>query len=326
MNEGILKAYKILEGKEGTPEEMLALSRLKGADVLELSSLAFKIQQKYANSFHLCTICNAKSGLCSEDCSYCAQSSFHRADISTYPLLSFDKIFKQAEKAYQKGICHFGLVTSGYGYKKVNKEFEKIVEIISGLKRYFPDMEICASLGTLSEETSKVLAETGISEYNHNIQVNPEKYSTLIATTHDVNERVQTIKFLKKYPIRICSGGIIGLGETMEDRIRLAFILKELNVDIIPLNVLIPIRGTKLENLQGINVPEVVKTFAIFRLILKDKIIKFAAGRETIMKDFQGLIMLSGANGFLTGGYLTTRGRDIEEDKKFLEGLYEFQE
>jgi len=325
MNEYILNAYKILDGKDLSIEEALMLGSTEGENVLDLSSLAFKVQQKYSKTFHLCTICNAKSGLCGEDCSYCAQSSFHSADISTYPLLSFDSILKQAEKTYSKGIRHFGIVTSGYGYKEINDEFKNIVKIIIELKKHFPDLEVCASLGVLSEETSKALAEAGISEYNHNIQVNPEKYLSLVATTHKVEERIETIKFLKRYSVRVCSGGIIGLGETMEDRIKLAFLLKELNVDIVPLNVLIPIKGTRLENQKKTKAIEVIKTFALFRLILKDRVIKFAAGRETIMKDFQGLIMLSGANGFLTGGYLTTRGREPEEDKLFLEELYEFQ-
>ncbi|MCG8573171.1 MAG: biotin synthase, partial [Spirochaetes bacterium] len=121
--------------------------------------------------------------------------------------------------------------------------------------------------------------------------------------------------------VKICCGGIIGLGESLADRLAMAYQLKELNVDVVPLNVLIPISGTKLENAESVSVAEIAKTFALFRLILPDKIIKFAAGRETKMKDFQGLLMLAGANGFLTGGYLTTRGREIMEDQKFKEEL-----
>ncbi|URA09215.1 biotin synthase BioB [Thermospira aquatica] len=326
MNQDILRSYKILDGEDLSMTEILALSKIGGEDLLDLVSLSYKVQKKYSPSIHLCTISNAKSGLCSENCSFCAQSSFHHTDIATYPLLSFKEIFQQAEKAYQNGIRHFGIVTSGYGYQKVNEEFQTILHIIEKVKKDFPDMEICASLGVLSEETAELLVRAGIVEYNHNLQVNPEKYSTLISSTHSINERIQTIKILKKYPVRVCSGGILGVGETMEDRIKLAFLLKNLNVDIIPLNVLIPIKGTKLEGQQKISPLEVVKTFALFRLIVKDKVIKFAAGRETIMKDFQGLIMLAGANGFLTGGYLTTKGRRSEDDKEFLEALYEFQE
>ncbi|RMG38195.1 MAG: biotin synthase BioB, partial [Methanobacteriota archaeon] len=187
-----------------------------------------------------------------------------------------------------------------------------------------PELNVCASLGILGEEPAAALAEAGICHYNHNLQVNPAKYSELVATTHEVDERIQTIRNLKKYGVEVCSGGIIGLGETMEDRVKLALVLRDLDVDVIPLNVLIPIEGTPVEKIKPVSVMEVAKTFAIFRLIHPGKPIKFAAGRETVMKDFQGLLMLAGANGYLTGGYLTTRGRSIEEDKRFHSALEDF--
>ncbi len=300
------------------------IETLLNSNLFDLLKIASEVNKKYSNDIHLCSIINAKSGLCTENCSYCAQSPFNKADIKKYKLLSFEEIYQSATKIYEKGIRRFGIVTSGYGYKKVNKEFENIIKIIIKLKEKIPELEVCASLGVLSGETAQSLYEAGISEYNHNLQVNPEKYETLIATTHKINERINTIKELKKYPIKICSGSIIGLGETMEDRIKLAYLLKELNVDIIPINILIPIKGTKFENSTPLSAIEVIKTFAIYRIILNDKIIKFAAGRETIMKDFQGLIMLSSANGFLTGGYLTTRGRSIEEDFNLINQLKNF--
>ncbi|MGC8771741.1 MAG: biotin synthase BioB [Brevinematia bacterium] len=300
------------------------IEKLLNLNIFELLKIAFNINKKYSNEIHVCSIINAKSGICTENCSYCAQSPFNKAEIKKYELLSFEEIYQSAIKIYEKGIRRFGIVTSGYGYKQVNKEFEKIINTIIKLKEKLPDLEVCASLGVLSNETAKLLYEAGISEYNHNLQVIPEKYETLIATTHKVSDRINTIKELKKYPINICSGTIIGLGESMMDRIKLAYLLKELNVDIIPINILIPIKGTKFENSASLSAIEVIKTFAIYRIILNEKIIKFAAGRETIMKDFQGLIMLSSANGFLTGGYLTTRGRSIEEDFKLINQLKNF--
>ncbi len=300
------------------------IKKLLDLDLFELLKIAFDIKKKYSPEFHVCSIINAKSGICTENCSYCAQSPFNKSDIDKYPLLPFEQIYQAATKIYEKGIRHFGIVTSGYGYKNVNREFEEILNTITKLKESFIDLEICASLGVLSSETARHLYEVGISEYNHNLQVNPEKYSSLIATTHAIEDRINTIKELKKYPIKICSGAIIGLGETMEDRIKLAYILKELEVDIVPINVLIPIKGTRYENSKLINASEVIRTFALYRVILKDKIIKFAAGRETIMKDFQGLIMTSSADGFLTGGYLTTRGRSIEEDLNLINELKNF--
>ncbi|HOJ50178.1 MAG TPA: biotin synthase BioB [Spirochaetota bacterium] len=293
-------------------------------DVFYLAHISYKIKKEFANSFHTCSISNSKSGVCDQNCSYCAQSSFHKTDIKTYNLLPKEEIYKEAEKAYLNDVRHFGIVTSGYGYPKPNKEFEKILETIRYIKERLNDLEVCCSLGVLSEETASMLVETGIVEYNHNLQVNPPKYKELIATTHSVEERINTIKILRKYPIRICSGAIIGLGETMEDRINLAFLLKDLNVDIVPINVLIPIKGTRLENQKPITAVDVIKTFCAYRIILKDKVIKFAAGRETIMKDFQGLILACAANGMLTGGYLTTRGRSVEEDKELIEQIFKF--
>ncbi len=157
-----------------------------------------------------------------------------------------------------------------------------------------------------------------------NIQVNPLRYQELIATTHLVDDRIKTVKLLKKHGIKACTGGILGVGERMEDRIEMAYVLKDLEVDVIPLNVLIPIAGTPLEHQKPLPASEIVKTFAIFRLVHPNKIIKFATGRESCMKDFQSLILLSGANGFLTGGYLTTRGRGSDEDLRLLEDLEGF--
>jgi len=321
----IEKIEKEILKREIRYEEALELSKIENKDIFKLIDISFKLNQRLNKTIHVCSILNAKSGLCPQNCSYCAQSMYHKTDINTYGLLEEEEIIRQAEKVYSVGVRHFGILTSGYGYKKPDEEFNKIIRAIKTLKSKFPDLDVCASLGILSEETAKILFDAGIVEYNHNLQVNPDKYRELIADTHSVEERINTIKILKKYPIRICSGCIIGLGETMEDRIKLAFLLKEIDADIIPINVLIPIKGTRLENQKPISALEVVKTFAIYRIILKNKTIKFAAGRETIMKDFQGLIMLAGANGILTGGYLTTRGRNPEDDLKLIEELDEFK-
>jgi len=305
-----------------TEEESLNLLNLPDEEILSLAALAFRVQRKYSPEYHVCSITNAKSGQCKQNCSYCAQSAFHKTNISSYPLVSEENLLKQAEEVYRTGVRHFGIVTSGYGFLHPNEEFDTILHAIERLRERFPDMEICASLGVLSEETARMLVESGIREYNHNLQVHPQRYAELVATTHTIEDRLQTLSFLRKYPIRICSGCILGLGETMEDRIQLALLLRKMGVDIIPINVLIPIQGTRMEKRPVPSVREVLFTVSVYRLILRDKVIKLAAGRETLMKDFQGLLLLSGANGFLTGGYLTTRGRSREEDKRFLEELF----
>ncbi len=324
LHSAIQKAYAILEKQPVDDRLFFELAELKGPDVLDLISLAHKVRVAYAREDHICTIMNAKSGVCPENCRYCAQSAHHETQIDSYPLVSIDRILEEARKTYESGVTRFGIVTSGLGYPQMNREFETILSAIRKIHETIPNLHVCASLGILGNETAKALAEVGICHYNHNIQVNPEKYDSLIATTHSVEERIQTIRYLKEYGVEVCSGGILGLGENMDDRVRLALVLRELDVDVIPLNVLIPIPGTALEGQRPVSVVEVAKTFAIFRLIHPEKPIKFAAGRETIMKDFQGLLMLSGASGYLTGGYLTTRGRGIREDKIFQQFLEDF--
>jgi len=320
----ILKAYSVLTAQPLSPELALRLSQVQGEDILDLISLANKVKNKFAAEIHACTIMNAKSGACTEDCKFCAQSSYHTSEIETYALAAEKNIIAAAGKAYKNGVRSFGIVTSGTGYEKINDEFQNIINAIYALRVQYPDLNVCASLGSLSEETVRVLADAGVAHYNINLQVNPARYSELVSTTHTVEARIQTIHLLNKHGIKTCVGGIIGLGETMKDRIEMAYVLKELDVDVIPLNVLIPIAGTALENQVPVTVAEIAKTFALFRLIHPRKIIKFAAGRETRMKDFQGLLMLAGANGLLTGGYLTTRGRDTAEDLVFLKELADF--
>ncbi len=321
----IQKAYSVL--KTGVPvQEDVAreLAKLSGEETLDLISLANKVKNRYCREIHTCSIVNAKSGVCSENCRFCAQSTHHHAEIDVYGLLDPEEVTQHAQKVYTSGIRRFGIVTSGHGYKRLDGEFQNILLTIDQLAQHFPDMNVCLSLGILSQETVKELAERNISHYNINLQVNPDRFAALIADTHDIYEKIETIQMLKASGIPVCCGGILGVGETMQDRVNLAFTLQQLDVDVIPLNVLVPIPGTPLEHQPPIPVTDIAKTFAIMRLVNPTKTIKFAAGRETVMKDFQGLLMLAGANGFLTGGYLTTRGRDIPQDKKFAAGLTAF--
>jgi len=321
INNLIKEAYKILDGSKLSKVHAEALSKLTGTDIMDLISLANKVKNKFRPATHICTITNAKSGKCSNDCTFCAQSVKHDTKIETYPLAHKEEILQEAAKANVNRVKNFGIVTSGNGYTYKSSEFEEIIDSIDLIHKEIPDMHVCASLGILKEREVKALAAAGIKHYNINLQVNPAKYEKLISTTHDINDRIETVLLLQKYGIKTCVGGIIGVGETMEDRLELAFSLKNLNVDVIPLNVLIPIPGTPLEKQEPVPVSEIAKTFALFRLINPKKIIKFAAGRETVMKDFQGLLMLSGANGMLTGGYLTTRGRSQAEDVLFEKNL-----
>jgi biotin synthase len=328
LHPDVEKAYTVLDtGRSIDFELASALGRLPNSEVIDLVSLANKVKNRYADengAVHACSIINAKSGRCGENCSFCAQSSHNGATIDVYGLVDDDKVLESARAAYGQGVRHFGIVTSGYGYMKTNPEFTRLLGMIDLLHRELPDMQVCADLGMIGDEQVAALAERGIVHYNMNLQVNPERYGELIASTHTVDERIETIKRLRAQGISVCSGGIIGTGESMQDRIDLIFRLRELDVDVIPLNVLVPIKGTRLEQQEGVPIPEIAKTFAICRLVHPDRTIKFAAGRETLMKDFQGLLMLAGANGFLTGGYLTTRGRDTASDRVLAEQVSMF--
>jgi biotin synthase len=323
MHPSIEKAYRILDGQPLDYKDALELILLKGDDTLDLISLAHKIKLRYRKGNHICSIINAKSGKCSEDCRFCAQSSHYDTSCDAFPMLDTDTIVKEACIAYEAGITHFGIVTSGFGYPEYTDEFQKLISVIDIIKNELPSLEVCASLGVLGEDTAKALCGKGIAHYNHNIQVTPEKYGELVSLSHTVTRRINTVKLIKKYGANTCCGGIFGIGETPEERVELAFALRDMDIDIIPLNVLIPIKGTPYADYNTVSAFETVKAFAVMRLVNPDKIIKFGAGRETVMKDFQGLIMLI-ADGFISGGYLTVRGRSVEEDKRLLYELSAF--
>jgi biotin synthase len=328
LHPDIEQAYRVLDTGEPLSLELAtALANLPDAEVLDLVSLANKVKARHAanhGAIHACSIMNAKSGVCGENCRFCAQSKHNSADVEVYELVDENKVLEQARSAWEQGIGHFGIVTSGYGYLKVTPEFERILVMIDLLHRELPGLYVCASLGILGDAPAAELARHGVAHYNLNIQVDPRRYTELIASTHGVDERIETIRRLRSNGIGVCCGGIMGVGETMQERIGMIFALRELDVTVIPLNVLVPIDGTPLEGAAPLPVPEIAKTFAICRLAHPTKIIKFAAGRETIMKDFQGLLMLAGADGFLSGGYLTTRGRDIAADRQLAEQLSKF--
>lgn len=308
--------------EEITKEEALALVNLKGNNLLYLFAAADKIRNKYCgNILETCTITNAKSGKCSEDCKFCSQSAWYNTDTKSYPIKDKKTLKKEFYEAEKNKNMRFGIVAAGKKMKSGTSEFNTVLEFIKEITSENPKAEICCSLGLLGEKELLELKKVGAVRYHCNIQTSPETYSLYAATTHSFNDRIKTIKNAQKVGLEICSGGIIGMGESFEDRINMAFTLKELDVDGIPLNILNPIKNTPHGEKEILSAIEVLKTIAIFRLILKNKNIKIAAGRENIFKDFMGSGFLSGANGMLTGGYLTVKGRSIEEDVNFIENI-----
>ena len=286
--------------------------------VTELIDRADKTRRKFlGDKFELCSIVNAKSGLCGEDCKFCAQSSAHSASRPTYPLKDVNSIVKEAGRAKEFGAHKFGIVTSGN--RLTEREIGEIAKAISIIRETL-EITVCASLGALKKEELHKLKNAGLSRYHHNIETSERFYSQVVST-HKFSERINTIRAAKESGLEVCSGGIIGMGETWQDRIDMARLLKELNVDSVPINILVPIKGTPLGSVKPISAGEAIKTLAIFRIILKDKIINIAAGRETVLKDFQGLGFAAGANGMLIGGYLTIKGRSVSSDRELIEEI-----
>ncbi|MFH0731554.1 MAG: biotin synthase BioB [Candidatus Omnitrophota bacterium] len=286
---------------------------------LELSELllrANRIRQQFiADRVELCSITNAKSGLCNEDCKFCAQVSRYKAAKQTYPLKSVKEIVAAAKTAKCAGAGRFGIVTSG---NRLNaKELGDIAAAISKIKNEV-NIIVCASLGALNENELKKLKDAGLSRYHHNIETS-ERFYPNIVSTHSFKERIDTIRAAKQAGLEVCSGGIIGMGESWQDRIDMARTLKKLNVDSVPLNLLVPIKGTPLEFIEPISCKDAIRAIAIFRIILKDKTLKIAAGRESVLKDFQTLGFLAGANGMIIGGYLTVKGNPLQDDYKLIE-------
>lgn len=303
-------------------EEAMELSKIKGSKLMELFAVANEIREKYCgNEMDACTITNAKSGLCSENCKFCAQSAFYDTGIETYNLKNKEKLKEEYENANNIGSSKFGVVTSGRGIKKGTEDFETIKEFIKESVTSGKNTKLCVSIGLLNREELCELKEAGLSRIHSNLQTSISSYKKLVADTHNIEDRIETIKLAKELDLDVCSGGIIGLGETWQDRMEMAFTLKDLDVDSIPINILTPIKGTPMENKEALAIDEILKTIAIYRIINKKKNIRIAAGREGRMKDFMGMAFMSGANGMLVGGYLTTKGRSSDDDKRFIEDM-----
>ena len=267
----------------------------------------------------VCGIVNAKSGACGEDCRFCAQSARYRTDIPEYPLKTKEELVAAARAAKDNGAERFGIVTSGNALTP-----SEIETIAAAIREIISDVGIkpCASLGALSADSFQVLKDAGLSRYHHNIETSERFYSSIV-TTHNYSQRVDTIKTAKNAGLEVCSGGIIGMGESWQDRIDMARLLKELQVDSVPLNFLVPIKGTPLESVKPISALEALRTIALFRVILRDASIKIVAGRETVLKDYQLMMFMAGANGMMVGGYLTVTGRPVEDDRALINEVIE---
>jgi len=309
---------KVLEGGSVNMKEIYPLLETKGPDIIELAAVANRVREEFnGNEIDLCSLLNAKSGRCPEDCGFCAQSAHYKTEALVYPMMDTNRIVEEAEKAQRKGTGRFCLITSG---RELNdEEFETILRALDRIRRE-TTLDLDCSLGTLSEERAEALKKVGVTRYNHNLET-AETHFPKICTTHSFRDRIKTIEVLKDQGFSICCGGIIGLGESPQQRLELAFSLRQLGIDCIPFNILNPRPGTPLEHSESIPPMEIIKTISLFRLVLPKGTIKIAGGREANLRDLQSLALLAGANGLIVGNYLTTPGRNAEDDFRMIKDL-----
>ena len=308
----------VLSGKELGFEEARVLLDIEEDNLCFLMHAADAIRRRFCgNRMDLCFLINAKSGLCSEDCKFCAQSSRYNTGCKVYPLVSVDEIVRQAKEAKEQRATNFCIVISGEG--PTRKEFDKIKKAIIIINKEV-GIKVDCSLGSLEIGMVKELKRSGVDRYNHNLETSQDFYKN-ICTTHAYENRLNMVRMLKDEGLDPCCGGIIGLGESSEERLKLMFSLKELDIRCVPVNILNPKKGIPLENIDSLPPLEIIKTIAVFRLALPRSIIKIAGGREAALRDLQAMAFRAGANGMIIGGYLTTKGRSVDQDLQMVRDL-----
>jgi len=313
---------KALENQPLTWDEAVELINLDTTHIFDLIASANRVRRHYkGDEISICSIINAKSGHCPEDCAFCAQSSSASAGAPEFDLVEADKIVEGARAGMANGARKFGVVTSGYGFanKGSKKTLDKVADHIGRLSQQC-EVHRCASLGIIDEAAAMKLKAAGLEEYHHNLET-ARSFFPNVCTTHDYEEDVSTVRAVKAAGMRVCCGGIFGLGESREQRVEMAFTLRELDVDSIPINFLNPIKGTRMENQPPEPPLELLKIIAVYRMILPTKDIKIAGGREKNLRDLQSMVFAAGANSTMVGNYLTTCGRPAEEDLKMISDL-----
>lgn len=312
-------ADRVLAGGKITLEEAERFIELENwSEVLELAAHATRIRERFTGSdVDLCALVNAKAGQCAENCKYCSQSGHYETDVTTYPLMNPDRIVERARQAKEFGAKRFCIVTATRGLS--DKDLPVLCEAVRRVKEEVGLAAEC-SLGFVTDEQLQALKAAGMTRYNHNLETSESHFSN-ICTTHSYQDRLGTLHQLKKNGLEICSGGILGLGESRQQRLELAFALAELEVECAPINVLNPRPGTPLETAVPPQPMEVIKTIAVFRFILPKSKLELGGGRELNLRDFQVMAFLAGANSLIIGGYLTTHGRQPSSDMKMLQDL-----
>ncbi len=295
-----------------TKEELL---KLYNSDLEELLKISAKV---CSNRVELCSLISARTGKCSQDCKYCAQSSHYRTNIETNPLLSPEEVKKAALRAKEHKSLRFAIVTSGKTPDE--SDFDTMIEMIKEINK-IDGLKSCASIGILNEEQAKRLAEAGLKRFHHNINT-CRSYHPQICTTHSYEDRINTVKLVRKYGMELCCGVIIGMGESIEQRVEIAMELAQIHPDSIPLNILMPIKDTPFENyLDKIDEEGIMRTIAIIKIANPDSVVRFCGGRMRLSEKNQELMLKYCVEGILTGDYLTTTGKTPENDLETIEKL-----
>ena len=295
-----------------TKDELLKLYNMDLDELLKLSS-------KYvSDKIEFCSIVNARNGKCSQNCKYCAQSSHYRTNIETYPLISEDEVIKAAIEAKSNHADRFAVVTSGK--TPAEEDFDKVISLIEAVNK-IEGLKSCASIGILDEDMAKKLADSGLKRFHHNINT-CRSYYPEVCTTHSWDDRLNTCKLVKKYGMELCCGVILGMGETVEQRIEMALELAEIEPDSIPINILMPIPETPFENYHDkIDEENILRTLAIFKIANPKSILRFCGGRMRLSDENQKLALKTCVEGILIGNYLTTVGKNPDEDIKTVKEL-----
>lgn len=309
---------KAMNNKSLSFSEALEVYESGRKNLYGLLAAASEIREHFkGRRISLCAIINAKSGLCPENCRFCAQSAHYSTDAATYPLVSADEMVERAREAKRDGAHLFGIVTSGTAIGD-GDEWDAICWAVRSIGRL--EIKPCASIGMLDGERARLLKESGLFRYHHNLET-ARSFFDNICTTHDYEEDMETVRAAKGAGLSVCSGGIIGLGEGIEHRIELALTLRELDVDSIPVNILNPIEGTPLVGVPALEPAEILASLAVFRFLLPDKDIKLCGGKERNLRQLLPLGIVAGCNSLMTGNYLTTTGRSTELDLEMIRDL-----
>ncbi|NPB06408.1 MAG: biotin synthase BioB [Aquificae bacterium] len=311
-------ADKALRNEPLTKDELLTVLNLEDELVPLAVYLAHRVKRRFfGNALEFCSIINAKSGACEEDCAFCAQSKHYKAPVTVYGLVPEHELIEGARRAVQMGAERYCVVLSGKQASK--EEVEQISRAVEKIKREMPQLRVCVSAGTLDAESLRRLKTAGVERINHNLE-SARSFFPKIVSTHRWEERYETVKRVKEAGLEVCSGGIFGMGESNEERAELALTLRELEVPSVPLNFLMPIEGTPLENAPGVEPLEALKVIAAFRFALPTATLRLCGGREKTLRDFHGMAVLM-VNALMVGGYLTRAGRDVRKDYQLLKDL-----